>query len=573
MKKLLFLFILLTQVAAAQSPVYKDTTSGKYGVVIPPVMESMYDFMDYYEVFNRLSKFVTAQSPVYKDSTSEKFGVVHPITAEPITEFEYDWAAPVYLNDTLVWVRKAGLTGIISVNGRVVVPVEFDNIQDVLAGAEYGIVSVAKGGLWGLWDAKKGHSVLPLEFEYVRAIYPDLLVGRRKGSSFLEFFDENAQKLFERVGSAAGPIYAPNLVQIMNKDGELQYTDKNGNIMCPTSWPNAQWTDGKRVIALCSNVLGMEMNMLVSTSGDTILPPNFWSFTPLKEGRFIVSVTGRRNKAGLFDANSRQWLIPWSEISLLQVGEFGDPEALIFAFKWNAREGHSLYDASGNVLEVNCIISRFPFEYTKAQAGLDYHPYRYVLFHLPGRSAAQGLYNAAGRVILPMEYEQFFYFSEKHPVIATRSEECLDYAFDPKTGKKYFEQGFEQLNFTMDPNRFWAQKGGSWGLIETSREEKAVFEYDRVDRLSNLCFAARKAGQWYCFDADGRLVAHRSFDWICSPDVEHYRTFKASQAAKGKLLAYTGDLSRSDGWYAITDRRQAIFIKSAAKRSKPETRH
>lgn len=221
MKKLLFLFILLTQVAAAQSPVYKDTTSGKYDVLTPPVIEPVYGWTAYIEFLDQL-KFVAAQSPVYKDTTFGKFGVVHPITAEPITEFEYDWAAPVYLNDTLVRVRKAGLTGIISINGRVAVPVEFDNIQDALAGAEYGIVSVAKGGHWGLWDAKKGRSVLPLEFEYVRAIYPDLLVGRRNGSSFLEFFDENAQKLFERVGSAAGPSFAPHTIQIMVNNGELQ---------------------------------------------------------------------------------------------------------------------------------------------------------------------------------------------------------------------------------------------------------------------------------------------------------------------------------------------------------------
>jgi hypothetical protein len=94
-----------------------------------------------------------------------------------------------------------------------------------------------------------------------------------------------------------------------------------------------------------------------------------------------------------------------------------------------------------------------------------------------------------------------------------------------------------------------------------------------AEPITEFEYAARKAGQWYCFDAEGRLVAPRSFDWIRSPDVEHYRTFKASQAAKGKLLAYAGDPSRSDGWYAITDRRQAIFIKSAAKRSKTGTRH
>ncbi len=527
MQKLLFLLLLLTQVAAAQSPVYKDASSGKYGVV-------------------------------------------HPLTAEPITDPEYDWAAPVYLNDTLVRVRKAGLTGIISITGRRAVPLEFDNIQEAQAGAEYGIVSVAKGGLWGLWDAKKGRSLLPQEFEYVRAIYPDLLVARRKGSSILEFYDEKAHKLFEKVGSAAGPSFAPHTIQIIVKNGELQYTDRNGNAVCPTSWPNVKWTDGKSVIIMCSTTLGSDLNMLVSTSGDTILRPDFWTFTPLQEGRFIVKTNAGRKFAGLFDATSRQWLIPWSEISLLQVGEYGDPEALIYATKYNAREGHHLYDVRGHVVMENCYFSRLPYEPVRATAGLDYHPYRYVLLHLPGRSTAQGLYDAAGRAILPMEYEQFDYFSEQHPVIATRAHptragERLANAFDLKTGREILEEGFEQLYFTMDPKRFWAQKGGSWGLIETGREEKAVFEYDRMDRLSNLCFAARKAGQWYCFDAEGRQIVPRSFDWIRSPDVEHYRTFKASQAVKGKLLAYAGDPSRTDGWYAITDRKQAIFLASSAE--------
>jgi hypothetical protein len=526
--------------------------------------------------FLLLSQVAVAQSPVYKDAASGKYGVVHPYTAEPITAPDYDWAAPVYLNDTLVRVRKAGLTGIFSITSRMAVPVDFDNIQEAQAGAECGIVSVAKGELRGLWDAKKGSLLLPLEFEYVRAVYPDLLVGRRKGSSILEFYNEKAQKVFETEGSAAGPSFAPVTVQVMIKHGELRYFDKKGHTVCPPTLPNAQWTDGKTVIVLVATTLGSDMNMLVSTSGDTILPPEYWAFTPLSEGRFIVKATAQSRKSGLFDATSRKWLIPMSEISLLPVGEYGDPEALLYATKSNAREGHHLYDVRGNMVVENCYFHRLPYESAKRMPGLDYRPFRYVFIQSPGGSNAKAFYGANGRAILPMEYEQFHYFSEQHPVIATRTSPARTgenpvNAFDLTTGRKIFENGFEQLLFTANPQRFWAQKEGIWGLVETGWETKAVFEYEWVVALSNFCFAAKKGDQWFCFTAEGQLAVPRSFGWISGPDLEHYREFKASPAAKGKLLAFAGDPLRTGGWYAITDRKQAIFIVSELEIPKDKT--
>jgi hypothetical protein len=77
--------------------------------------------------------------------------------------------------DGFFQVKKDGKLGLITYNGRVVLPIEFDKISP-MRNAKRLIVS--KNGLFGLYDLETGREILPIQLKHIS---PNALVGDRKG--------------------------------------------------------------------------------------------------------------------------------------------------------------------------------------------------------------------------------------------------------------------------------------------------------------------------------------------------------------------------------------------------------
>jgi hypothetical protein len=174
-----------------------------------------------------LPVFALAQ-PVYTDFKTQKKGIYDPVTSEPITANEFDNATVIPAHDTLATVEKNGRVGVLSVSGRTVVPLDFDKIDASSIYYEPIFITVWHGEKCGKWNLKTGRSVLPMEFEFVRGISPNLLAARRKGTETLDFFDEKGQKQFEMAGQTAKPLFDGSAIEVQNAAGERRFFDKKG---------------------------------------------------------------------------------------------------------------------------------------------------------------------------------------------------------------------------------------------------------------------------------------------------------------------------------------------------------
>lgn len=481
---------------------------------------------------------VDAQTPVWMEFSSKKWGVCEPITGAPATAAIFDEARATYQVDTLARVKKNGRAGIYASSGRIVIPVRYDEVfDDFQTGIKIGFAGAQLGGQRGLWNIKTGLQVLPLEFEYVRAIWPDILVARRKGSKTLEFFDQNGQKKFEAPGHTAWPGYDDTTIEVFDEARNRFFLDKKGQPVFSERHKNARWTDGKTVVVASLNTSGSFENLAILTwAGDTILGQSNFSFIPLGAGRFFLR-DSKTAQIGLFDASGK-WLIPLGGFGLSKQGEPGDPNAAIYAHKSGFAEGHQLFDAAGKLLFDNCRLTKFTYEPGLALTMPVYRPNKYFQLELVGRANTCGLFTADGQMLVPMEFGNFEYCSDLHPVIARRNHptqlsEDQYWLFDLKTGERLFAEAFQNIRFSKAPKRFWAKKLGLWGVIEQGKISKARFEFDEVRKLTTGCIAARKGTKWVFFNPEAVQLGTAMYEDVLSPsriDFEQYRPQKKSHS-------------------------------------------
>jgi hypothetical protein len=514
-----------------------------------------------------LSFFARAQ-PIYPDLKTKKFGIYDPVMSEPITANEFDNATVIPGHDSLATVEKNGRVGVLSVSGRTVVPLDFDKIDASSIYYEPIFITVWRGEKCGKWNLKTGRSVLPTEFEYVRGLFPDLIATRRTSVEIIEFFDEKGKKRFETVGKTAAPLFDGSAIEVLNAAGERSFLDKKGQPVFFGKTKNGIWTDGQFVIILePKKDSPKDRFALLSIAGDTILPLSTHQIQPQGKGRFFVKSVERDRNQGFFDAISQQWIFPLSKAELFKFGEKGDPEGVIFVSKMGYdKPGNHLYDSAGKLLVENCQTNTLYATSFSTQGSDEYRPFRYIECKKVEKTTSKGFFASDGRMIVPMEFDLFWYRSETHAVIAKRNfpntqNVMQANAFDLKTGQKWFAEDFEDLYFTADPARFWAKKGKRWGLVERSRPASAKFDFDQFVSLSNGFFQLAKNGKWQLFDPKGKPTSNRFFDAMMQPDYQYHRQFQASKKSKGKLVAFCLDYTKKDGWWAIDDRKKHFFME------------
>ncbi|MBK7408968.1 MAG: WG repeat-containing protein [Saprospirales bacterium] len=81
-----------------------------------------------------------------------------------------------------------------------------------------GVCRGRKNRLWGLYKLE-GELVLPIRYEYVRAIHPDLLAARApENDTLLHFFNGKGEVLFQTAGLKGEPGFNENTVEVIRPD-------------------------------------------------------------------------------------------------------------------------------------------------------------------------------------------------------------------------------------------------------------------------------------------------------------------------------------------------------------------
>lgn len=511
-----------------------------------------------------------AQSVIWGNATTKKYGISDPFTHEPITPDIFDEAKPVYQSDTLVRVKQAGRAGLVSATGRTVVPIRFAEVDDSFqAGLSVGFVATKSDKLLGLWHIPTGRMVLPQAFEWVRGIWPDLVAGRRPDSQTIEFFDEKGQKQFELPGKTAWPGFDEATIQVFGSDPKVPgvFFDKKGQPVFSATFKNGQWTDGSVVVvAELAENRTVARSALLTTAGDTLLPMDSVYFMPVFRRQFFVLTVKKPQKMGLFDAENRRWLFPMEQRQLMKMGPKTDPSGAFYSMRYGSKEeSRFLFDSTGKQVAEGFMTDILRPEWALAAIFKNNHrPERY--FVAVKNSTEKGLFASDGRAIVPMEFSKFEYASEAHPVIVEKSVRYGDpnptyNAFDLKTGRKLFAEGFQGLWFTTNPRRFIARKNDRYGIVEVGKEAAARFDFERLTAFPSLLFWGRKGSKYHCIKSDGSLDDRLVFDDMYLPNREHFEKFNAQKRAGGRLIALGRTRERPKGFYYMDDRYQKTFIE------------
>lgn len=518
-----------------------------------PESTMKYHLIAFFALF--LIQNLSAQYGVETDPLTGKKGLVDPIDGRKVIPFEFDDIQP-WAGDTLVTVTKGKLRGLYGEkSGRLLIPVAYDEIDvSWQAGSKLGYAGVKKAGKLGLYNFK-GKQVLPLQYEYVRAVFADLLVARMAGDTVLQFFDAAGKPIFKTPGNTAWPGFDDHTTEIIRADKSRYFRNKKGQSVFPENITHGRWTDGK--VVMCATVTpGKIFNHgLLTWSGDTILSCIYDHIIPVPPGRFVVKTVDNRmgvvNDQGVF-------LIPLATKRLMSEGRVFVQRAEF------DRYADIVYDTDGNVLleKVNFV------QYSTNR--LYMHPMPvpksgiYFLANKNGQYTGNstGFFNAYGKVILPMEYSDIQFFSEKHAILALSKGA---YTIWNLQGKQVVPGRFEHIKFCTDPNVLYGVPEGSekWGFVHLDKPGEARFEYDAINNfLWSNYFSVMVNKQYFLHAPSGKRINNESFVYIGAPAREHYEAWRKA-GKKGKLVAQGTRVQEYNGpWVGFDEKGKAHDFKA-----------
>lgn len=473
----------------------------------------------------------------------------------------YDEMQPNF--DTIIAVKKDGMTGALDDRGNIRIPLVFHEIMPNLSPfrTQFGFAAATKDrnarNTWGMIDGR-GREVLPAKFEYVRAVSPTLLVGRVDGDSILQFYDQRGAFRFSMPGRRVEPndvddaSGAPTSFLVLGiRPRVLRGVKMDGSWVYPPAPEEGIWTDGKLSILRRASGVG-----LVNQQGDVLIPFEFSRIRLGLPGHFIAEkLDGSTYQRGVFDAMGKV-IIPLSRQGI---------HPLDGTYLVGNDEGEGIFSREGRA------ILPAKYEFGRAYIPSDYgkipnsHPERY--FEVRDKGPRQhGIYRKDGTEITPIKYFDVRYYSEEHPILAAlplmpgenfERQFALDFRGQPLLPTGYFS-----LDFTADPRVLLGSKTvlGARGFISLDAPEQAEFVYEWLVRMPNGYFRGKKGDRHALFSPSAKLLREDAFTGMGDPSKEDFETFRATKGTSGRLVAVASRRDWSFPKFIGINERGEIFL-------------
>ncbi|MFZ2897403.1 MAG: energy transducer TonB, partial [Saprospiraceae bacterium] len=437
------------------------------------------------------------------------------------------------------------------VDGSIVIPFEYDEIDIGWQNSVMGYAGVGKNKRWGLYKLEGG-LVLPIQYEYVRALHPDLLAARApENDTLLYFFNGKGEALFQAAGQTAEPGFNENTVQIIRPDMSRVFLDLKGEDPFQGRFENGRWTDGKTVVcAVIDNRGNPSQAGLFTWEGDTLLPPVYFNIQAHSEGRFLVQTTDYQ--MGMTDEQGR-FLIPLGPARLAKMGY--QPQDVILALEGSPLNG-KVYDPNGRLLLDSCVTGNLVYKGGLGKMA-NQHIHRYFTASRAAKLST-GLFHIDGRPILPMQYNEIQYASDDHPLIVHDGAAFIIMGWD---GKPAYPGRFKRLEYTPAPGTLYGQPENSerGGFIHIGAPAGDRFNFQKIILLPHSgYFAVKEEGAYYLHDAAGRRVNDQAYAFLEQPERKHYAAWR-KEMKSGRLVAYGSSAQRGDDqpWVGFDEKGKA----------------
>jgi TonB family protein len=498
-----------------------------------------------------------AQPFLQYDPKTRKTGVWDAATYQPILPCAFDDVSIQNGKDLLIVATNDGKKALYDGKGKQLVPF-FDQLHFTMMSApelpEWVVVGsdLPEGMRYGIYRPGKG-LVLPVKYKEVYAIYPDLIAGRVENPpQEIHFFDEKGTFLYAKEGNSAGRGYNDQTIILRRPGKDWLHYDKQGNDPFPPGFTRPVWMEDSLIIAGEKDAVG-----LFRLNGDTVLSPVYTNIQKEGTNRFIVRSPKR--EWGLSDEKGR-FLIGIQPFYGLNREHWEQQEVYIS----RSTEGgtSNVYDRDGNLLLEQVQIS-FPSLMLINQLPQQ-EPWRYLTFRKK-EGTRLGLYHKDGRQILPMEFNSIQYYSELHPLLASKEDATQPGVYQwqayNKQGKALLNLDLKEIKGTASPEWFIGlpmEKGAKWGFISLKKPAEAQYIYDQIIPVLHGLYAGQLGGRWYLLNVEGKKVHAKGFDVMTDPMNLQLNQFYVEKH-KGPLVAAAFEKGAPSGnWVALTRRGLAI---------------
>ena len=220
--------------------------------------------------------FLGCQSP----TTDKKTNDVQP-TPSQSWKANYDWVEPLCEN-SVVKVRKNHKFGLVDHNGKVLIPVEYEDIESDMSlyeDTENKVSYLASSKLWAKKDGKYGYldeyGAVAIPFIYDGAkTFSGFMAAVKKGDKWgfinaageekLPFIYDEAEVFYQ--GKWLSPILC-----LVKKDGKWGYIDKNDKVIIPFIYDEVEDSDLKYIRVVKDGKEG-----IIDFKRKTVIPIDFY---------------------------------------------------------------------------------------------------------------------------------------------------------------------------------------------------------------------------------------------------------------------------------------------------------
>ena len=281
-----------------------------------------------------LGELFGCQSP----TTDKKTNDVTPIPAEN-WKANYDWVEPLREN-SVVKVRKNHKFGLVDPNGKVLIPVEYEDVESGVS-LSLNWHWAKKDGKYGYLD-KNGAVVIPFIYDGAKT-FSGLMAAVKKGDKW-GFINRDAEEELPFIYDEAeafhqGKWLSPTLC-LVKKGGKWGYINTEGTVIIPFAYDELDdfFTDD-----YCAAKKNGKWGYI--DKNNKVIIPFIYDEVEDSDLKYIRVV--KDGKEGIIDFN-RKTVIP---IDFYVINLLGDDAMRIFPTKETTIETCFLLDSLGNCIE------------------------------------------------------------------------------------------------------------------------------------------------------------------------------------------------------------------------------
>jgi hypothetical protein len=409
-----------------------------------------------------------------KEEQSESYEFQYEVRSEEGDEYSEDYG------DFSI-VSRAGKKGVVSKDGKVIIPIAYDEIR---YDERNEIFFIAKGNKWGLAN-KKGKILVPLKYDYITTFC--------KGLIAVKYNDKFG--LMDKTGRIIVPPKYDILGLVKEKEEYEEYeviaiNEREGGIYYSNVYIDYV-SEIKYLEYYCGNLflVGKEGYKfgLIDEKGREVLRTEFDWVVPYKD----LILVRKGDKWGIFDIRGKtvtevlrtefDEVVPYEDLILARKGDkwgifdLKGKTLLPIKYDWisfeDIKEGREfvrikenyeagLVDRKGNIV--------IPPKYDDIKIVIG----NKVVFQI---EAYVGIADINGREILPAEYEDFRIFNEN---LFLMSKDLKWGLFDAEKARFVLPVKYDEINYNEDLGLFFVSRDGKDFYLKVFPDGKVIEYFD-----------------------------------------------------------------------------------------------